>query len=587
MRILRQFCRKDVGPVSPETEQGAEHQADPVAAEVVGELALKAQGVAGEREAAHRNAQPDDVEEHEERELVCSPGPSSVTERPIAVSQPGKDRRKRRCRDLGSQRDVVHRTDRPGPRHPKDEEVVERGVQAEPQQTDDSELGQLAGEQFIPMHQPLAYRGEGTVHRRSIRGRASRLAAVDHDADPSPVLRRSEGGFPVVGIIGGGQLARMCQPPAVALNLTLSVLAESDTAAAALVVPHSPVGACDDLDAVLDFARNCDVVTFDHEQVPQPVLQALVEAGVRLHPDPAALVYAQDKIAMRRRLSEMGIPCPRWSIARTQADVETFGAQVGWPVVAKTPRGGYDGKGVRVIEAAADLSDWLDRVGEDEPSPLADGILLEEAVQFSREIAVLVARSPSGQAASWPVVETVQQGGICTEVLAPAPELPEEVARAATQAALRIAGELNVTGVMAVEMFDMSRGAGVEEHEAGFMVNELAMRPHNSGHWSIDGSVTSQFEQHLRAVLDLPLGETHAREPWTAMANVLGGDHPELYSTYRHLMARDPGLRVHLYGKSVRPGRKIGHVTVYGEDLDQLRARGRHAADFMQGVIDE
>ncbi|MGB3830136.1 MAG: 5-(carboxyamino)imidazole ribonucleotide synthase [Ornithinimicrobium sp.] len=406
---------------------------------------------------------------------------------------------------------------------------------------------------------------------------------MDDQGDARTTLRRPEGGFPVVGIIGGGQLARMCQPPAVALNVTLSVLSESDTASAALVVPHAPVGACTDLDAVLAFAQHCDVVTFDHEQVPQPVLRALQGAGVPLHPDPSALVYAQDKIAMRRRLTEMGVPCPRWAVARVAADVDAFAAEVGWPLVAKTPRGGYDGKGVRVLTSAAELTDWLDRVGEDEMSPMAEGVLLEEAVTFSREIAVVVARSPSGQAASWPVVETVQHGGICTEVLAPAPDLPESVAVAATEAALRIAGELAVTGVMAVEMFELTD----PQAGPGFVVNELAMRPHNSGHWSIDGSVTSQFEQHLRAVLDLPLGETRSRQPWTVMSNVLGGETPELYSTYRHLMARDPGLRVHLYGKSVRPGRKIGHVCTYGDDLADLRSRGRHAADFLQGVIDE
>ncbi|MGB3859393.1 MAG: 5-(carboxyamino)imidazole ribonucleotide synthase [Ornithinimicrobium sp.] len=406
---------------------------------------------------------------------------------------------------------------------------------------------------------------------------------MDDQGEARTTLRRSEGGFPVVGIIGGGQLARMCQPPAVGLNVTLSVLSESDTAAAALVVPHAPVGACTDLDAVLAFARGCDVVTFDHEQVPQSVLHTLQAAGVTLHPDPSALVYAQDKIAMRRRLRDMGVPCPRWAVARAPEHVADFAAHVGWPVVAKTPRGGYDGKGVRVVRSASELDDWLSAVGQDEDSPVAEGVLLEEAVSFAREIAVMVARSPSGQAATWAVVETVQEYGICTEVLAPAPDLSDTVAVAATEAALRIAGELNVTGVMAVEMFEVVGSDG----EPAFLVNELAMRPHNSGHWSIDGAVTSQFEQHLRAVLDLPLGETTSRQPWTVMANVLGGEDPELYSTYRHLMARDPGLRIHLYGKSVRPGRKIGHVSIYGDDLADLRSRGRHAADFLQGVIDE
>ena len=385
----------------------------------------------------------------------------------------------------------------------------------------------------------------------------------------------------MVGIVGGGQLARMCQPPAVALGLTLSVLAESPTASAALVVPHSPVGACDDLDAVVDFARSCDVVTFDHEHVPGRVLHAVQAAGVSVHPDPSALRYAQDKIAMRDRLTQMGVPCPRWAVAREQQQVEDFGARVGWPVVMKAARGGYDGKGVRVISASEEAQDWLARARtarDGDGSP--EGVLLEEKVDFRRELAVLVARSPSGQAATWPVVQTVQQDGICTEVLAPAPGLTHQVATEATAAALRIAGELEVTGVMAVEMFELSAPG-----EPGFVVNELAMRPHNSGHWTIDGAVTSQFEQHLRAVLDLPLGATRARDRWSVMANVLGGSEPELYSAYRHLMARDPALRLHLYGKQVRPGRKIGHVNVGGSDLEDLRARAGHAADYLRGVV--
>jgi 5-(carboxyamino)imidazole ribonucleotide synthase len=400
---------------------------------------------------------------------------------------------------------------------------------------------------------------------------------------PCPPLR-AEGGFPVVGIIGGGQLARMSQPPAVALSLTLSVLAESETASAALVVPHSPVGDHTDLEAVRAFAAQCDVVTFDHEHVPAEVLRALEADGVPLHPAPGALRHAQDKLVMRQRLTELGIPCPRWTAARTSADVEAFGEEVGWPFVAKTPRGGYDGKGVLLVRSPEELEDWLARVGQ--PGALEDGILLEEAVDFTRELAALVARSPSGQATTWPVVETVQTGGVCTEVLAPAPDLDPDLATEVGEAALRIAGELGVTGVMAVELFEVRDPA---TGDPAYLVNELAMRPHNSGHWTIDGAVTSQFEQHLRAVLDLPLGDPSARQPWTVMANVLGGEHPDLYPAYRHLLARDPRLRVHLYGKGVRPGRKLGHVTVYGgaEELGALRERARHAADYLQGVIDE
>ena len=391
----------------------------------------------------------------------------------------------------------------------------------------------------------------------------------------------------MVGIIGGGQLARMCQPPAVGLSITLSVLAESVDASAALVIPSSPVGDHTDIEAVRAFASQCDVVTFDHEHVPAEVLAALQADGVILHPSPAALVFAQDKLAMRRRLTDIGIACPSWAQVSDAASLQDFGDRVGWPVVVKMPKGGYDGKGVRVVGSPDEVADWLSDALRDAATgdgPLVDGLLAEQKVDFVRELALLVVRSPSGQAGAWPVVETVQTGGICTQVLAPAPGLDPQLAAVATAAGLRIAGELGVTGVMAVEMFEVK---DPQTGDPAYLVNELAMRPHNSGHWSIDGAVTSQFEQHLRAVLDLPLGDTTPRAPWTVMGNVLGGDSPQLYPTYRHLLARDPGLKIHLYGKGVRPGRKIGHVNVSGADLDDLRARATHASDFLQGVITE
>lgn len=394
--------------------------------------------------------------------------------------------------------------------------------------------------------------------------------AATPDTQPAREARRAPGGFPVVGIIGGGQLARMCAAPAAELALTLSVFAESDDAAAALVVPHAPVGDYRDAEQVREWAHGCDVVTFDHEHVPADVLAALEADGVALHPRPSALRFAQDKLAMRQRLSDLDVPCPAWAPVSTSDELSAFGEQHGWPLVLKTPTGGYDGKGVMLVRTPDDADAWFAQ---------ADGapLLAEEAVAFEREIAVMIARSPSGQVAVWPVVETVQVDGICTEVLAPAPELSDDAAERITSAAITIARELDVTGVMAVELFDLGGGE--------FVVNELAMRPHNSGHWSMDGSVTGQFEQHLRAVLDLPLGDTRARAPWTVMGNVLGGEYEELYPTYKHLMARDPGLKIHLYGKGVRPGRKIGHVNVFGDDLVGLRARARHACDYLQGTV--
>ncbi|MBP9917946.1 MAG: 5-(carboxyamino)imidazole ribonucleotide synthase [Dermatophilaceae bacterium] len=408
---------------------------------------------------------------------------------------------------------------------------------------------------------------------------------------PANAPVRAPGGFPVVGVIGGGQLARMMQAPAIALGVQLSVLAEAVDASAALVVPSAPVGDHADLEAVCRFAAACDVVTFDHEHVPADVLAALVSAGVMLQPSPEALVFAQDKLAMRRKLTELGVPCPEWVVAQTAEEASGFAARVGFPFIAKTPRGGYDGKGVQVVRQLSDLEAWLGAAATQVQAgtgALRDGILLEEMVPFVRELAVLVARSPSGQAAAWPVVQTIQTDGICTDVCAPAPGLDPEVAAAATRTALQIAGELGVTGVLAVEMFDLGvppKGAG-GDHPA-YLVNELAMRPHNSGHWTIDGAVTSQFEQHLRAVLDLPLGDPRPHAAWTVMANVLGGDYPELYPAYRHVMARDPGVKVHMYGKGVRPGRKLGHVNVSGSSLEDCQARARHAADYLRGIIDE
>ena len=375
-------------------------------------------------------------------------------------------------------------------------------------------------------------------------------------------------GFPVVGVVGGGQLARMMAAPAIGLGVTLRVLARDPEDSAALVVPGTEVGDEDDLDALRAFAAGCDVLTFDHEHVPTEHLRLLQADGVVVRPGPEALEHAQDKLVMRRRLTELGVPCPRWAEVRTEVDVAWFGAQVGWPVVLKTPRGGYDGKGVRLVEHPGDAADWL---------AAGDPLLAEERVPFTRELAVLVARSPHGQAAVWPVVETLQIDGVCREVVAPAP-MHEDHALAAQQAALQIAEGLDVTGVMAVEMFDT---------DDGVLVNELAMRPHNSGHWTIEGSRTSQFEQHLRAVLDLPLGDTRTTAPVTVMANVLGGGIEEMYGGYLHCFAHDPGVRIHMYGKQVRPGRKVGHVTALGTDADQVRERARHAAAFLRGDIDE
>ncbi|MFE9242609.1 5-(carboxyamino)imidazole ribonucleotide synthase [Nocardiopsis sp. NPDC006938] len=379
---------------------------------------------------------------------------------------------------------------------------------------------------------------------------------------------------PRVGMVGGGQLSRMTHQAGIGLGVDFSVLAADPADSAALVCGDVTLGDDKGLDDVLAFAKAHDVVTFDHEHVPEPVLRAVEEAGGLLRPGRDALRFAQDKLRMRTRMAELDAPCPRWRAVTTLEHVTGFAegtgdGGTGWPVVLKAARGGYDGKGVWVVDGPEEAREVVDRAAaEDVP------LLVEEKVDFSRELAVQVARSPHGQVAVYPVVETVQRGGICHEVIAPAPGLDEDRALRAQKLAIEIAHALDVTGVLAVELFETADDV---------VVNELAMRPHNSGHWSIEGARTSQFEQHLRAVLNLPLGSPRTNAPYTVMANLLGGEDPEVYRRYLHVMAKDPEVKVHFYGKDVRPGRKIGHVTVMGDDYEDLLERARDAASYLRG----
>jgi 5-(carboxyamino)imidazole ribonucleotide synthase len=371
-----------------------------------------------------------------------------------------------------------------------------------------------------------------------------------------------------VGVIGGGQLARMMIPPAVHLGIEISVLAEAEGSSARLAATR--VGDYHDVDVVLDFARTVDVITFDHEHVPQHVLAALVDAGVRVHPGPSALAVAQDKIVMRQRLSELGLPVPDWAAVHDATELETFLADHGGRAVVKTARGGYDGKGVRVVSAAHDADDWFGALAEDGNG---GALLVEELVEFRRELSQLVARRPSGDIVPWPLVETVQRDGVCSEVFAPAPSSAGRLADVADEIARTVAERLDVTGVLAVELFETT--------DDRLLINELAMRPHNTGHWTMDGSTTSQFEQHLRAVLDLPLGDTDCHRPWSVMLNVLGGPATgSMADRLPALMADQPAAKVHDYGKDPRPGRKVGHVTVVGDDLDEAVFRARAAVEF-------
>ncbi|MGZ5400583.1 MAG: 5-(carboxyamino)imidazole ribonucleotide synthase [Nocardioides sp.] len=376
---------------------------------------------------------------------------------------------------------------------------------------------------------------------------------------------------PRVAVIGGGQLARMMAEPAAAMGLPLRLLAEGEDVSAAQVVPDHLVGDYRDLATLREATAGCRIVTFDHEHVPTEHLHALEADGLAVRPGPEALVHAQDKAVMRERLGALGVPCPRNAVVATVAEVEAFG----FPCVLKTTRGGYDGKGVWFVERAAECAG---------PFAAAEAagvrLLAEERIDFRRELSALVVRSPSGQAAAYPVVASTQRDGICQEVVAPAPDLADDLALEAQRIALTVARELDVTGVLAVELFETDDGR--------VLVNELAMRPHNTGHWTQDGAVTSQFENHLRAVLDLPLGSPAPRERWTVMVNILGGPDGgagRLYDGYPHALARDPRLRVHLYGKDLRPGRKVGHVNAYGDDLDDCLERARHAAAWFRGDL--
>jgi 5-(carboxyamino)imidazole ribonucleotide synthase len=369
---------------------------------------------------------------------------------------------------------------------------------------------------------------------------------------------------PVVGMVGAGQLARMTAAAAIGLGVRFRVLAATADDSAAQVCAETVIGDYRSTEDLLAFAAGCDVVTFDHEHVPQPQLVALERAGHVVWPSSAALRFTQDKLAMRERLGELGVPCPRFQRVSTQADVEAIADRYDWPVVLKAVSGGYDGRGVWVCRSYADIAAVLGHGVE---------VFAEEFVPFERELAVLVARSPSGHGAAYPVVQTIQRDGICHEVLAPAPGLPDHLAEDLIRLGLGLARDLDVIGLLAVELFEARPG--------GFLVNELAMRPHNSGHWTIEGARTSQFEQHLRAVLNLPLGSPAMAAPCSVMANVLGGDDPDLYAKFNHVMAADPAVKVQLYGKEVKPGRKVGHVTALGSEMPTVRERARRAASYL------
>ena len=369
---------------------------------------------------------------------------------------------------------------------------------------------------------------------------------------------------PRIGVIGGGQLARMMTAPAINLGLEIKVLAEAAGSSAKMATTQ--IGDYNLLEVVREFASTVDVITFDHEHVPIKVLEALEAEGVNVQPPSKALAFAQNKLHMRQKLGALGLPMPAWAEIKDASSLDDFIAANGGVAILKTPIGGYDGKGVRVVRSAADASDWLDNLAD-----FGGSLLAEEKVDFVRELAQLSARRPSGEFVAWPLVETIQENGVCSVVLAPAPNAPDEILAKTKAIAEQVAQGLGVTGVLAVEMF--------EARDGRIVINELAMRPHNSGHFSIEGSVTSQFEQHLRAVLDLPLGSTAPRAAHSVMVNLLGvDDKNDFVQAYAKALVAHPEAKIHTYGKGPRAGRKMGHVTVVADSVEHALAEARGAA---------
>ena len=369
---------------------------------------------------------------------------------------------------------------------------------------------------------------------------------------------------PRVGAIGGGQLARMMGDAAAATKVEFSVLAEAAGSSAQAFA--STVGDYNQLSVVERFAETVDVITFDHEHVPLEVLRSLEAASVSVQPPSKALAFAQNKLKMRQRLSALNLPMPVWREIKTADDLTEFIGSVGGVAILKTPIGGYDGKGVRVVRSVADAKDWLDNIDD-----FGGSLLAEEKVDFVRELAQLSARNTNAEFAAWPLVETRQVDGVCAVVIAPAPNSSSEMLERCEQIARAIAEDLGVTGVLAVEMF--------EARDGRILINELAMRPHNSGHFSIEGSATSQFEQHLRAVAGLPLGPTNLLAGHAVMVNLLGTGETNTFVEHFALAAeRHPAAHLHAYGKAARKGRKMGHVTVVDDDLDFALAEANAAA---------
>jgi len=360
-----------------------------------------------------------------------------------------------------------------------------------------------------------------------------------------------------LGIVGGGQLARMMALAARSLPVEIALLRQPGDEGAETVVDD--VTTVDDLDedALTALARRGDVVTFDHERTEPDLVARLVDAGHTLRPGPRVYAWAADKGRQRAGLRAAGLPVPPVVPVAGPEDRTAAAEALGWPLIVKSCRGGYDGAGVH-------------RVDRDDPWPHIDGpALAEPALDLEAELAVLVARRPGGELVTYPVTSTQQDAtAICRMVEAPA-AVPEPLRREAVDLAVAVAEAADATGILAVELFVV---------DGALLVNELAARPHNTGHLTIEACATSQFENHVRAVLDLPLGPTDLVAPAAVMVNLLArGDEP-----LRPVEAPE-GVGIHDYEKAPRPGRKVGHVTALGPDLATARERAAATADLVVG----
>lgn len=364
-------------------------------------------------------------------------------------------------------------------------------------------------------------------------------------------------GDPVVGIVGGGQLARMLYQAAIPLGVDVRILTDTPHDGVARVARDVEVADRHDADALRRFARTCDVLTFDHEHVDPHLLAELEADGVVVRPGARAMAVATDKLAQRALFAELGLPVAPYTPAADLGEVARTWRDRGEPVVVKTARGGYDGRGVWVVTDGDDLAELR---AADPPGPF----VVEPLLDLELELATLVARGADGTTVHYPVVRTHQEDGMCRSVEAPA-AIPDGMAAAAGAIACLAADALDLVGILAVELFVV---------DGRPLLNELAPRTHNSGHYTIEACATSQFENHLRAVLGLPLGPADLVVPACAMANLVGRA-PGL----EELASYPAHATVHRYGKADRPGRKVGHVTVCGDDPAEVLALAEHLAD--------